>query len=189
MFGPELEFKPAFQRASRSDRVLRNDAAIPFQFHLELIARQDGSAEIENVGKPPGLESMVEILRDVSLQDARFAFAEGAAAIDELFRDMTDFSDVKMRRYLLAARQDKSGKRFRLRAEESFQFAKLHDGIYILVQEYRQAQRCSPHRKLQSDAIYSFRFRNRSAFAITETELKLMAAPAMMGLSNSPKNG
>ena len=31
--------------------------------------------------------------------------------------------------------------------------------------------------------------RNRSAFAITETELKLMAAPAIIGLSKSPKKG
>ena len=133
MFGPEFEFKPAFERASGSDRVLRDDAAIPFQFHFELIARQNGSAEIENIGKPPGLKSMIEILRDVSLQDARFAVAEGAAAIDELLCDMPDFRDVKMRRDLFAARQDKTGERFRLRAEESFEFAKLHDAIYILV--------------------------------------------------------
>ncbi len=31
--------------------------------------------------------------------------------------------------------------------------------------------------------------RNRSAFATTETELKLMAAAAMIGLSRTPKNG
>ena len=31
--------------------------------------------------------------------------------------------------------------------------------------------------------------RNRSAFAITETELKLIAAAAIIGLSNQPKTG
>jgi len=31
--------------------------------------------------------------------------------------------------------------------------------------------------------------RRRSAFAITETELKLIAAPAIIGLRRSPKNG
>jgi hypothetical protein len=31
--------------------------------------------------------------------------------------------------------------------------------------------------------------RRRKAFAITETELKLMAAAAIMGLSNRPKAG
>jgi len=30
--------------------------------------------------------------------------------------------------------------------------------------------------------------RNRSAFAITDTELKLIAAPATTGFSNTPKN-
>ncbi len=32
-------------------------------------------------------------------------------------------------------------------------------------------------------------FRNRNAFVITETELKLIAAAAIIGLSKSPKNG
>ena len=36
---------------------------------------------------------------------------------------------------------------------------------------------------------YSFTFLRRSALVITETELKLMAAPAIMGLSSRPKNG
>lgn len=35
----------------------------------------------------------------------------------------------------------------------------------------------------------SFTFRNRSEFVITDTELKLIAAAAMMGLSSHPKNG
>ena len=36
---------------------------------------------------------------------------------------------------------------------------------------------------------YSFTFRKRSEFVITETELKLMAAAARIGLSNRPKKG
>ena len=36
---------------------------------------------------------------------------------------------------------------------------------------------------------YSANFLNRNAFPITVTELRLMAAAAIMGLSNSPKNG
>jgi len=36
---------------------------------------------------------------------------------------------------------------------------------------------------------YSFTFLRRSALVITETELKLMAAAAKMGLSRIPKNG
>ena len=37
--------------------------------------------------------------------------------------------------------------------------------------------------------VYSLIDRNRSAFAITETELKLIATPAIIGLSTMPKNG
>ena len=36
---------------------------------------------------------------------------------------------------------------------------------------------------------YSLTDRNRSAFAITETELKLIAAPAIIGLRRIPNSG
>ena len=36
---------------------------------------------------------------------------------------------------------------------------------------------------------HSFTFRNRKALVMTETELRLIAAPAMIGLSSKPKNG
>ena len=35
----------------------------------------------------------------------------------------------------------------------------------------------------------SFTFRSRKAFMMTDTELRLMAAPAMIGLRSTPKNG
>ena len=44
--------------------------------------------------------------------------------------------------------------------------------------------RCEP-----MTPVHNFAFRNRSALPMTETELRLMAAPAMMGLSSKPKNG
>jgi hypothetical protein len=37
--------------------------------------------------------------------------------------------------------------------------------------------------------VHSFAFRKRSALVMTETELKLIAAPAMTGLRSKPKNG
>lgn len=37
--------------------------------------------------------------------------------------------------------------------------------------------------------LYSFTFRNRNEFKITDTELKLMAAAARIGLRRQPKNG
>ena len=37
--------------------------------------------------------------------------------------------------------------------------------------------------------VHSFTFRSRKALLMTETELRLIAAPATMGLSGKPKNG
>ena len=37
--------------------------------------------------------------------------------------------------------------------------------------------------------VHSLTDRSRRAFAITETELKLIAAPAIIGLRRTPKNG
>lgn len=42
---------------------------------------------------------------------------------------------------------------------------------------------------LQSNRAYIAERFSRKAFAITETELKLIAAAAIMGLSSKPKNG
>ncbi len=38
-------------------------------------------------------------------------------------------------------------------------------------------------------AVYNFAVLRRREFAITDTELKLMAAAAIIGLKSSPKNG
>ncbi len=46
-----------------------------------------------------------------------------------------------------------------------------------------------PFSARQQAPIYNFTRRNRSALLITETELKLIAAPAIIGLSSTPKNG
>lgn len=129
--GRELKFELVSGLPRRRDRILRDDAAIPFHFHVEIIARQDRAAEIQDVGKTPGFEAMIEILGDVSLQHARFAFPEGAAAIDKLLRDVSNFGDVKVRGYPLAIRQNKAGKRCGMRAEGRFEFVQFHGQIYI----------------------------------------------------------
>jgi hypothetical protein len=50
---------------------------------------------------------------------------------------------------------------------------------------------CSFEMRVIASASLDYReaFRKRSAFAITETELKLIAALASMGLSNHPNTG
>jgi hypothetical protein len=56
---------------------------------------------------------------------------------------------------------------------------------------YRAARSRSLSEELhiESSDVQSFRFRRRRALVITDTELKLMAAAAKMGLSSQPKMG
>src|SRR6476620_6752229 len=46
-----------------------------------------------------------------------------------------------------------------------------------------------PNMRFAQRSGYSLTVRSRSAFAITVTELKLIAAPAIIGLRRTPKNG
>ena len=124
--GYKLKFEPVVNRPSRSDRILRHDATIPLYFHLEIVSRQDRPAEIEDVSKAFRLETVIEILGDVSLQDTRFAITEGAATIDELLRDVSHFREVKVRRDLFAARQNKTRESRGMRPEEGFELMQFH---------------------------------------------------------------
>jgi hypothetical protein len=120
--GYKLKFEPVVNRPSRGDRILRHDATIPFYFHLEIVPWQDRPAEIEDVSKAFRLETVIEILGDVSLQDACFAITEGAATIDELLRDVSHFGQVKVRWNLFAARQNETRERRGMRPEKRFEF-------------------------------------------------------------------
>jgi len=48
-------------------------------------------------------------------------------------------------------------------------------------------QECPPH--IFGSHLYSLAWRRRRALVMTDTELKLIAAAAKMGLSRMPKNG
>ncbi len=122
MPGHKLKFEPVVNRPSRGDRILRHDATIPLHFHLEIVPWQDWPTEIEDVSKAFRLETVIEILGDVSLQDACFAITEGAATIDELLRDVSHFGEVKVRRNLFAARQNETREGRGMRPEERFEF-------------------------------------------------------------------
>jgi hypothetical protein len=54
---------------------------------------------------------------------------------------------------------------------------------------HRQHARRVRSPDLNNRAHQRFTRWSRNAFAITETELKLIAAPAMIGLRSNPKNG
>ena len=122
MPGYKLKFEPVVNRPSRGDRILRHDATIPLYFHLEIVPWQYRSTEIEDVSKAFRLKTVIEILGDVRLQDACFVITEGAAAIDELLRDVSYFGEVKVRRDLFAVWQDETRERRGMRAEKRFEF-------------------------------------------------------------------
>ena len=55
-----------------------------------------------------------------------------------------------------------------------------------LVEQFRRESVCFHGSIFQ---YHSLTFRSRKALLMTETELRLIAAPAMIGLSSKPKNG
>jgi len=72
-----------------ADRILRRHAAIVFHLHLEIVARQDTRAEVENLRESLRVEPMIDVAGDVRLEEACFLrIVDGAAAVDEAFRDM-----------------------------------------------------------------------------------------------------
>lgn len=122
MPGHKLKFELVVNRPSRGNRILRDDATIPLHFHLEIVPWQDRPTEIEDVSKAFRPETVIEILRDVSLENARLAITEGAATIDELFRDISHLGKVKVRWNLFAARQDETREGRGMRPEDRFEF-------------------------------------------------------------------
>ncbi len=67
------------------------------------------------------------------------------------------------------------------------------DDNSLKVYGLREKRRAKNHRSAallaRVEGRYSFAFLRRSAFVITDTELKLIAAAAMMGLSRMPNLG
>jgi len=104
VFGRKLKLDTVFNRSPRDNRILRDNATIPLKLDVEILARQDWPSEIEYVSKAFRLETMVEILRDVGLQNARPAITEGAAAVDELLPDISHLGEVKVRWNLFTVR-------------------------------------------------------------------------------------
>ena len=121
VFLTKLEVEAFAGELRRGDGVLRDDAAIVFHFHFEIVVRKNLVPEIEDRRETPGGEAVLEILRDVSLEQAGVSGrVQGAPAVDEALCDMSDFRDVKVRRDLVAIRENKTRENVGMRAEDSF---------------------------------------------------------------------
>jgi hypothetical protein len=99
------------------DRILRHDAAIIFHFHFELIVRQYPITELEDFGERPGVQAVICVLADMSLEHDALALPDQPTAIDEVLHDMAHFSYVRMRRNGIAVRQNKTRESCRILLE------------------------------------------------------------------------
>jgi hypothetical protein len=126
VLGGELKLEAVLTRPCRGNRILRDDAAVPFQLDREIVAGQNSAAEVEDVSETAGGKTMVQIISHVRLDNARVMLAKGAAAIDEFPRDVSDLGNVKMGRDDLAVRQPEARGGRGMGTEKRLQFMQLH---------------------------------------------------------------
>jgi len=138
--GRELQFDSIGENPRRADWILRDDAAIPFHFHLQIFRWEDRFPQVEDIGEALRLEPMIEVESDMGLKDTGFALAENATAIDEFLSDMADLGEMEMSWNRFAAGKKEAGKDVGVGTEKSFESREFHDGIYIPVKECRQGQ-------------------------------------------------
>jgi len=92
--------------------ILPDDAAIVFNFNVQLIIRQYPITQIQNLSEPFGIEPMIDVGHDMRLNHGSVCFPGNSAAIDEPFRNMSYFSHMRVSRDMLAVRKYKTRKCF-----------------------------------------------------------------------------
>ena len=76
---------------------------------------------------------MIGIITDVRLEQDLFLFPDLSATIDEVPDHMSNFSDMGVRRDVIAVRQHKSWNPFRIRLERILQIMECHPSLYTYV--------------------------------------------------------
>ena len=90
------------------DGILRDNAIFVFDFHIQVIMRKNALSQVQDGTEFAGAQTVILIVCDPRLKNARGNLANRAAAIDELLRDAANFGDVKMRRNGITVREDKA---------------------------------------------------------------------------------
>jgi len=108
------------------DWILSYDTTIVFHFDIQTIVRQDSITQLQDLGKTFGSEPMFDVVADVSLQQNRFCFGSHTAAIDKVLHDMTDFGHMRVRRNMIAIRQNKPRESFLVRSKNRFEIIQFH---------------------------------------------------------------
>jgi hypothetical protein len=93
------------------------------QIDVEIIRREESGCLIQDFEQGGGVETVIEILGDPALQATNGIGAEGAAAINKLFINQSDFGDVGVCCDLLAVRQGKADIEIGMLCEVRFKFS------------------------------------------------------------------
>jgi hypothetical protein len=127
------------RRFDLAHRILRDDTTVVFYFHFELVVRQDSGAELKDFREAVRAQPVVEIATDVRLKDDRFVLPGKAAAVDKVFHDMTNFSDVGMRGNDIPIGQDKARKRAGMLFEDFSESCEFHGRSVFLLRNIVKA--------------------------------------------------
>ena len=139
MFRAQLKVQILPSEARFRHWILRGHTAIVFHFHLETLAREHAAAEIENLGECLTIKPMMNIVRNVGLEEACFlGVVHPATAIDEALGDVANLGDMKMGGNRIAIREDKTRCGVGVRAENGLQFMEFRGALYIPLKVYYQ---------------------------------------------------
>lgn len=98
---------------------MRNDAAIPFDFHVQVVARQYLISQLKDFRKGAGGELVVRVVRHIRLEQAGvLTVMQLPAAIDELLGGVAHFRNVEMGGNRISAGQDESRMSFGVLRED-----------------------------------------------------------------------
>ena len=102
------------------NRVLSYNAAIVFDFYIQLVTRQNPPAEFQDFCESIGAESMFHIASDMCLQQRLFLSASFAPAINKVSDHMADFRYMCIGGDIISIWQYEPRKRPRVFAHDVF---------------------------------------------------------------------
>ena len=115
------------------DRILGHDAAIIFHFDLQLVVRQHPFSQLQDFRESIRPETMLNVPADVRLEQDRLSLSHDTTTIDELFGNVSDLRDMRMRRDMTSVRQSKTREAVRMLFENCAKIREFHaQSIFLL---------------------------------------------------------
>lgn len=109
LFVAKSEREHAIPHDERIDCVLSHDAAVIFDFDVEVVGRHHGTGKFENFRQLPcGQPVLAVILRDPSLEETGLERTNRAPAINEPTGDVSHLCDVELSWNGIAIREHKT---------------------------------------------------------------------------------